>query len=168
VNIGDIGTARAVVMDLGLNIEHLNRLTTAYPLQAGSTETRQELHSLCSRWFRQLIEMVAVQRDSTMPPALRRALEYIDLQYSRPIQLSDVARHVEVSPAYLSNLFTSHLGRSFIDQLTACRIDRAKQLLAERNHSIKSISYMVGYQDPNYFSRLFKKWTGQSPTEYQP
>lgn len=168
VNIGDIGTARAVVMDLGLYIEHLNRLTTTHPLEAAGAESRQELQSLCSRWFRQLTEMVAIQRDSTMPTALRRALEYIDLQYSRTIQLSDVARHVEVSPAYLSNLFTSHLGRSFIDQLTACRIDRAKQLLAERNHSIKSISYMVGYQDPNYFSRLFKKWTGQSPTEYQP
>ena len=168
VNIEDLGTARAVVMDLGLNIEHLHKLTTTYPLQAGGAESRQELHSICSRWFRQLTEIVAVQRNSSMPPALRRALEFIDFNYSRPIQLSDLALHVEVSPAYLSNLFTRHLGRSFVDQLTACRIEQAKQLLAEQSHSIKIISHMVGYQDPNYFSRLFKKWTGQSPTEYRP
>ncbi|MGC9312045.1 MAG: helix-turn-helix transcriptional regulator, partial [Sediminispirochaetaceae bacterium] len=168
LNIEDLGTVRAVIMDLGLNIEHQHKLTTTHPLEAAGAESREELYTLGTRWFRQLTEMVAVQRDSSMPTALRRALEYIDLHYSRPIQLSDVALHVEVSPAYLSNLFTRHLGRSFIDQLTDCRIDRAKQLLAEQGHPIKTISHMVGYQDPNYFSRLFKKWTGQSPTDYQP
>ena len=97
-----------------------------------------------------------------------KALEYLDLNYSRIIQLSDVAAHVEVSSAYLSNLFSRHLGRSFTDHLTEYRIERAKQLLSEGHHSVKSISHMVGYHDPNYFSRLFKKQTGQSPTEYSP
>ncbi len=168
LNIEDVRIARAAVMDVGLNIEHFHKLSTTYPLEAAGTESREELHSICVRWFRQLTDMVAVQRDSSMPLVLRRALEYIDLHYSRPIQLADVAAHVEVSPAYLSNLFTRHLGRSFIDQLTDSRIEKAKQLLAEQNHSIKTISHIVGYQDPNYFSRLFKKLTGMSPTEYRP
>ncbi|WP_319562601.1 response regulator [Marispirochaeta sp.] len=168
LNIEDFGTARAVLVDLGLNIEHLHKLTTLYPLKVVNSESREDLYALCSRWFRQLTEQVAVQRDSSLPLVLRRALEYIDLYYSRPIQLADVALHVEVSPAYLSNLFSQHLGRSFIDQLTDCRINKAKQLLTEKIHPVKTISHMIGYQDPNYFSRLFRKWTGQSPTEYRP
>ena len=52
--------------------------------------------------------------------------------------------------------------------MMGAQIDKARKLLVEGNHSIKTISHMVGYQDPNYFSRLFKKWTGQSPTEYRP
>ena len=168
MNIGDLDTARSVIVDLGLNIEHLHRFTSSYPPRVVRADSREELFSLCTGWFRYLAEQVILQRNSSMPLLLRRALEYIDVHYSRPVQLADVALEVEVSPAYLSNLFTRHLGRSFIDQLTDCRIDKARQLLAEKCHSIKTVSRMVGYQDPNYFSRLFKKCTGQSPSEYRP
>ena len=155
-------------MDIGLSVEHSYNISTGYPLELAAAENREQLHTIAARWFDQLIETVASLRDTSMPAVLRRALEYIDLHYSRPIQLSDVALYVEVSPAYLSNLFTRHLGRSFVDQLTESRMDKAKQLLTEQTHSIKTISHMVGYQDPNYFSRLFKKQTGHSPTEYRP
>lgn len=166
--IEDFNTVKGIIMDLALNVEHLHHLSTLYPIEIAGANTREELYVLSIRWFSRLVELVETMRDDSMPHVLRKALEYLDLNYSRIIQLSDVAAHVEVSSAYLSNLFSCHLGRSFTDHLTEYRIERAKQLLSEGHHSVKSISHMVGYHDPNYFSRLFKKQTGQSPTEYSP
>ena len=168
IRIEDIATMKGIVMDLGLNVEHLHNLSTSYPIEVAGAETRDDLYGFCIQWFRRLMELVETRRNNNIPFILRKALEYLDLNYFRSVQLSDVAMAVEVSPAYLSNLFSRHLGRSFTDHLTEYRIEKAKQLLTEQNHSIKTISHMVGYQDPNYFSRLFKKQTGRSPTEYRP
>lgn len=55
---------------------------------------------------------------------------------------------------------------NFIEQLTAVRIENAKKLLKRGEYSIKEICYLSGYSDPNYFSRLFKKHEGISPSVY--
>jgi beta-lactam-binding protein with PASTA domain len=63
--------------------------------------------------------------------------------------------------------FKNKTGVNFIDYLTNIRIERAKELLADSDVSIKEICSEVGYADPNYFSRIFKKVTGVTPTEYK-
>jgi len=71
-----------------------------------------------------------------------------------------------VSPAYLSRLFGEHMNSSFIDYLTVLRIERAEKLIRENRSSIKEVSFAVGYQDPNYFSKIFRKIVGISPSMY--
>jgi len=163
----DPRSAALVILDLGLYVEHLHELETGYVPVLMATESREALFSAAMAWTEHLIEMLREKREAALPGLLRRALDYIDRNFSSPIQLSDVAEEVGVSHAYLSNLFTRHLGRSFVDQLTDSRMEKARRLLAGKKHSVKEISRLVGYQDPNYFSRLFKKQTGVSPTEYQ-
>jgi len=168
LSIEDMSLARAAVLYIGLYIEHKRTISTEYSLLICQAENREELHERSVRWFNQLIETASSLQEANIPGPLKRSLEYIELHYALPVQLSDLAEHVEVSPAYLSNLFTRHLGKTFVDYLTDCRIEKAKNLLAEKSHSIKTISHLVGYQDPNYFSRLFKKQTGQSPSDFRP
>ena len=74
---------------------------------------------------------------------------------------------VNVSPYYFSKLFKAETGMNFIDYLTQLRMDKAKDLLAHTNKSMKEICREVGYSDPNYFSRSFKKNVGLTPTEYK-
>ena len=86
---------------------------------------------------------------------------------SEDITLEKVAEHVDVHVVYLSRLFKETTGETFKDFITSLRMDKAKKLLATSSKSIKEVTYETGYNDQNYFSRLFKTYTGQTPTEYR-
>lgn len=96
-----------------------------------------------------------------------KAKEYMKQNYTRDLSLDEVAKYVDISPYYFSKLFKEEEGENFIDYLTSLRIDKAKELLNGTEGSIKEICSEVGYSDPNYFSRLFKKIVGFTPTEYR-
>lgn len=83
------------------------------------------------------------------------------------ISLDALARKVDLSPIYISKMFKEKLGINYIDFLTESRIEKAKKLLADAEKSLKEISLEVGYHEPNYFSKVFKKMNGVSPKEYR-
>ncbi|MFA9397039.1 MAG: response regulator [Clostridiaceae bacterium] len=97
---------------------------------------------------------------------IKMAKVYIDKKYKEEISLEDVAKDVSLSPHYFSRLFKDETGENFIDYITRTRIDKAKKLMKLDKMTIKEICFEVGYQDPNYFSRLFKKSENITPTEY--
>jgi len=98
---------------------------------------------------------------------IEKAKKIIESNYAGDISLEQVAKHVHLSPAYLSELFKKETGMSFIDYKTITRIERAKELLMEPYANIGEISMKVGYTDPKYFSKLFKKITGKTICEYK-
>lgn len=95
------------------------------------------------------------------------AKRIIEANYAGDISLEHVARHVHLSPAYLSELFKKETGMSFVDYKTVVRIENAKRLLDSTPGNISDISEKVGYSDPKYFSKLFKKITGKTVYEYR-
>ena len=107
------------------------------------------------------------RREKQSETAVTQAKNYIQEHYGFDISLDDVSREVNISPYYFSKLFKEESGENFIEYLTRTRIEKAKELLREGNLSIKEISSLVGYADPNYFSRLFKKQTEMTPREYR-
>ena len=93
---------------------------------------------------------------------------YLTIHAAEKISLQAVAEEFGFNYTYLSYLFKKTLGKSPSEYLTQCRIDQAKRLLTQsEEHSIKEISNAVGYDDPYYFSRIFKATTGLSPSEYR-
>ena len=129
-------------------------------------ETRKELDAWAQRVLRRLVEQQVRYAGSQWPAALKEAVGFMDTHYARPLQLTSVAEHCEVSAGYLSRLFSEHLGSSFNDHLNSVRLDAAQRLLEEGRRTVKEIAYSVGYHDPNYFSRIFKKFKGVSPTSF--
>ena len=83
-----------------------------------------------------------------------------------PIRLEDVAESLKVSPFYLSRTFSSESDFSLIDYLTEARINEAKKLLSDGRYIVADVAMMVGYEDSNYFSKVFKRRTGQSPCKF--
>ncbi|WP_134684004.1 response regulator [Brevibacillus migulae] len=98
---------------------------------------------------------------------IERVLSFIHEHFQEDITMEQAAEHVNLSPFYFSKMFKLHSGETFIDYLTRLRIERAKRLIANLELSLKEICFEVGYKDPNYFSRVFKKVTGLTPTEYR-
>ncbi|MBU5594324.1 response regulator [Amphibacillus sp. MSJ-3] len=99
---------------------------------------------------------------------IQKALLYMDESFSDPdMSLNTVAEIVNLSPSHFSTIFSQSLGQTFIDYLTEQRINKAKHLLATTNDKLTAIALEIGYNDSNYFSYLFKKKEGLSPTEYR-
>ncbi|MBP1753883.1 MAG: two component system response regulator, partial [Firmicutes bacterium] len=107
------------------------------------------------------------KREEQTSGVIARAKTFIAENFSKDISLDDVSRIVDISPYYFSKLFKEETGENFIEYLTNIRIERAKQLLQNKEVSIKNICVETGYSDPNYFSRIFKKQVGITPSEYR-
>lgn len=92
--------------------------------------------------------------------------EYLEAHYAEEITLEDVAARVNISPQYFSKLLKKTTGFNFIDWLSMLRVKKAKELLTDTNLTVKEVCFLVGYKDPNYFSRIFKKRIGITPSEF--
>lgn len=97
----------------------------------------------------------------------KRVVAYIDSHYSEDIFLDKLAEEFGCSSKYLSSLIKSETGKKFSVYLTELRIRRAEDLLRHTEQEIKEIAASVGYGDQRYFNRIFKKYTGKTPSQYR-
>ncbi len=95
------------------------------------------------------------------------AREYINEHYYENLTLNGVSGKVGITAGYLSTLFTQQMNCSFIDYLNEIRIEHACSYLQQNYFKTYEIAYKVGYNDEKYFSKVFKKVTGMSPSEYK-
>ncbi len=98
---------------------------------------------------------------------IEKARRYLQLHYNENVTLTEVANAVSVSTFHLSHLFKEKIGSSPIKYVIQCRMDRAKEMLRNEKISISEVALSVGYDNPNYFSMLFKKMEGISPAAYR-
>ena len=93
--------------------------------------------------------------------------KYIKENYKRDISAGDVAGILGYSDVYFSKIFKQLFDDTFINYLTKVRIDKAKVLLKDVGFNIKEVGASVGYTDSNYFTKVFKRAVGMSPSEYR-
>ena len=132
-----------------------------------ATETFEELKVWFLRKIAESARNVSTKADEKANRVVAKARLFIDRNFNRDLTLEEVSREVHVSPYYFSKLFKEQTGDNFINYLTKKRVDTAKQLLADGRLNIKAICNEIGYNDPNYFSRLFKRFESVTPTEYR-
>ena len=95
------------------------------------------------------------------------AREYMEEHYYENLMQADVAQRVGISAGYLSTLFQKQLSVGFVDYLNEIRIEHACTYLRQNYLKTYEIAYKVGFKDEKYFSKVFKKIKGQSPSEYR-
>jgi two-component system response regulator YesN len=97
---------------------------------------------------------------------ITKAKKYIAEHYREEISLNDLAAVVNISPGYLSTIFKQDTGICFTDYLTEFKIGEAKKMLRESEYKIYEIAELLGYQNAYYFSKVFKKVTGMTPSDF--
>ena len=108
------------------------------------------------------------KRESTSKQIVKEAKDYILNNYTNPeLSLEVICRHLHLSPAYFSSLFKKETGHTYINYLTDIRLNKAVELLNTTDEKTYMIAEKVGYLEQNYFSYVFKKKFGVSPTKYR-
>lgn len=97
---------------------------------------------------------------------VERIINYMHQNISNRITLTELSELVQLSPTYLSRTFKETTGYSIIEFFNKMKIDKGKELIIEGNRKIKEIAEILGFKDEFYFSRIFKKFEGISPSEY--
>lgn len=131
------------------------------------TEEIDELSKVLYDYLAEEMKENATKKESTHHGVISRAMVFIDENYMNNISLNDVAESINMSYFYFSRLFKESTGQSFSDYLTEYRVEKSIELMRDESLSIKQISYDIGYNDPNYFSKIFKKLKGITPTDYR-
>ncbi|WP_113928860.1 response regulator [Bacillus sp. P14.5] len=98
---------------------------------------------------------------------LDKALHYIHANYTEELTLQNVADHIHISRNYFSILFKRLMDQNFIDYVIELRVKKAKELLRQTSLKVYEVAANAGFNDVKYFSKLFKKVTGQSPGDYR-
>lgn len=94
-------------------------------------------------------------------------LNYIDMNISEKLTLEELAQIVHLNPTYFSNTFYKLFGERPVSFVNRKRIENAQSLLVLSNKTLKEIAVQTGFDDVNYFSRVFSKYTGQPPMKYR-
>ncbi|MDR0447440.1 MAG: PocR ligand-binding domain-containing protein [Treponema sp.] len=160
--------SRAAV-DAGAPLKEVNAITKeAFEICEDHTGFEQ-LCFLTTKAMEGFIDTVYRNRDQKLTSFhLTNAIEYIQEHYMEDLPLGAVASSVYVSEYYLSHLFRKEMNQTFSDYTAKVRIGKAREFLREDpSVRIQEVADRTGFNDPNYFAKIFKKYTGVSPREYQ-
>ncbi len=130
-------------------------------------DSLEELNSLLEEVAFRIAAKVNNYNNRSIKLVLRKAIEYIHEHYNEQVTLNEVADSIYVSTFYISRMFKKELGKNFVDYLNDVRIEKAKELLKDVKYKTYEVADLVGISDPHYFSKLFKKHSGITPSEYR-
>lgn len=119
------------------------------------------------RKIKEYINMIKVIKGHRFTKAINKIESYVKENIDKNITLRDAASLVFLSPQYLSKVFMQEKGRTFIEWLNSCRIEKAKTQLLLGGETVANVAGQVGFNDYKYFGTVFKKYTGMTPSEYK-
>lgn len=137
-------------------------------ISAGLLQTEESTQAYIENIMQKAIELRDNLAGNRYRAVIEDAIQFIENNYAQEeLSLNNLAAHVNFSPNHLSVIFSQQTGKSFIKYLTDYRMERAKELLRCTGKRSSVIAGEVGYKDSHYFSYLFKKTQGMTPTQYR-
>lgn len=126
-----------------------------------------KLLSIIIRAYREEEVREMIDKSDKFRPLIAAAIDYIHQNYNKEIRLDHACKIALLSKTRFCDLFKQFTGRTYNDYLIELRIEKATELLARSDLSIAEVCFQVGLGDVTYFSRMFKKYTGVSPSYYK-
>lgn len=158
------------LIDWGLTVD-LSKIEEAYfhsrVLAPAQYQAMVRLLTIFGQHLATLGNQLAVQQTAAEPPSITRARRYIETHQAEPLSLGAVARAANMSTFYFCKMFKQATGLNFTEHVTRVRIEKAKNLLLNPHARSSEIAYATGFQSLTHFNRSFRRFAGQSPTEFR-
>ena len=114
-----------------------------------------------------MLSLLEERKSRTYSELTEGILVYLHAHMAEKVTLEEVGRQMHFSPVYCDTVFKKEVGKSIVRYLLDQRLEEAKSLLLANTHSVREIAHRVGFEDNNYFSRLFKHRVGYTPIQYR-
>jgi AraC-like DNA-binding protein len=150
----------------GVSPVYLHNISDMYAVLIERVSSISELEMLTTKMVSDHCDLVKKHSTAGFSPNIRKAVDYINLNFDSALSLSIVAEKINLNPSYLSREFKKETGSTITDYINKRRVEEAKFLIDQNISSITEIALMVGFTNHNYFSTVFKQITNLTPTEY--
>ncbi|SNZ10588.1 two component transcriptional regulator, AraC family [Terribacillus aidingensis] len=150
-----------------LPVTEVNNMLQRLGKHTSRSLSETELVQAFENWTRTLANLCIRSQKQSDQTAVERAKVFIQNHLQDSITIEQVAGHVYMNPTYFCAYFKKHTNETVLHYVTKQRLELAKQLLEDTDEKVAEVSEAVGYQDQKYFTKIFKKHTGFSPSEYR-
>ncbi len=130
-------------------------------------ESANMMRRLVNVYCQDVCAILRLKNDAGSKKAVQNAIRIIEENYRENLTITSLSQQVYLTPSYLCMLFHQETGMTINSYLTSVRMQKAKELLSDPRNKLYDISYCVGYMNPSYFSRQFKKYAGCLPSDYR-
>lgn len=130
-------------------------------------ETIDEMKNYILSYFKKVCRMVGEKRNKRSANVVEKVKDIIYSKYHTNLTIGDIAQEVFLASTYLCLVFKQETGETLNEFITKVRVEKAKELLGDKNNKLYDIGYAVGYTDASYFTKIFKKHTGMTPSEFR-
>jgi two-component system, response regulator YesN len=158
---------RKAAESAGVHPLYLDSISGKFAIQIEQAQSIGELEALYEEMPQVYCSSVRDLALVALPAMVREAVTYIRFNIDQPLSLSHIADTLGVHPSHLSRTFKRELGMTLTDYVNKLRIEEAKYVLDQGNASVTEAALSVGYNDPNYFSKVFTKLEHVTPHDYR-
>ena len=155
-----------VAIDGGAQTDNVFYLSSQFILKLYQQQTLEDICLLMQEVLESFMNAMFNETDKGNP-YIRKALRFMQDNYSEHLELAQVAEYVGLSPSYFSALFNQIVGVSFREQLCRIRVEESKRLLLQKDYSLVDIALAMGFPDQSYYSKVFKRIVGVTPGKYR-
>ena len=158
--------SRAAI-DGGADVEQIFGLNYKYLSTIHTIRSLDELTQWTTRIINRFTDLVFTLQPVRQTHAIREAIRYIHKNYKSKITQIDTSHAAGLSPAYFSKLFKLEMNTTFTEYLSYKRVEEAKGLLLSTGMSLGDVAFECGFEDQSYFTKVFTRLVGTSPSKYR-
>lgn len=162
-----INSVFKAALDTNTAFDDLSELSFKFFEQLNRLQTMDEIYRWLEDTIGKTIDVLEKYKNSRKRKVIERAVEYINKHYSEPITLNIISEKFFMNASYFCKVFKEEMGESFTKYLINLRIQKAKELMNDPTIRIYEIAAMVGYEDVQYFTKIFKSIQGVTPMQYR-
>lgn len=159
--------ARKAVEQGGVHPIYIDSVSSEFAIKIEAAKNTDECDELFFTMVRKYSRLVQKHSQKGYSLLVQKVITCIDTDITADLSLKTQAKLLNVNPSYLSTLFRKETGVTLTDYVNQKRVERAKQLLKAGNTQIQTVAQNCGMLDVNYFTKIFKKYTGVTPKEYR-